>query len=226
MNTICAGGVTVSTSASQAEGGGSSPAPALQSSVDKGKLVVRPITQDEARPLLEAHHSLSKIGGFRSGPNYGLVSEAGHLWGVCIFTGFPVPELAVGMLGLPRSESKGLFELSRFCLSPEIQGKDKNIGSWFLSRAIRRLRSATSVRVILSYADADYHNGGLYRACNFGYFGLSAAKNDWWTRQPDGSYKKSSRGKTGEGEWRPRSRKHRFVMLFDRALSIKWEKVI
>jgi len=26
------------------------------------------------------------------------------------------------------------------------------------------------------------------------------------------------------GEWRPRSRKHRFVMVFDKTLNVKWEE--
>ena len=40
-----------------------------------------------------------------------------------------------------------------------------------------------------------------------------------------GSFIKHSRGKTKgvEGEWRPRSRKHRFVLIFDKTLDIKWK---
>jgi hypothetical protein len=51
-------------------------------------------------------------------------------------------------------------------------------------------------------------------------------KTDFFTKELDGTHKKLSRGKTKgiEGEWRPRSRKHRFVMLYDKRLNLKWEE--
>ena len=61
------------------------------------------------------------------------------------------------MLGLKRTQQQGLFELSRLCLEPEAQGVEHNLSGWFLSRAIKRLRRETEVKVILSYADADFH---------------------------------------------------------------------
>ena len=54
---------------------------------------------------------------------YNRVIRRKILVGVIIFTGFPVPELAKGMLGLDRTEQQGLFELSRLCLEPTIQKK-------------------------------------------------------------------------------------------------------
>ena len=88
------------------------------------------------------------------------------------------------------------------------------------------MRKEAYVRVLLSYADFDYHKGTVYRACNFKYYGLTALRKDFWIKQPDGSFIKHVRGKTKgvDGEWRPRSRKHRFVMLFDKNLEIKWDE--
>ena len=73
------------------------------------------------------------------------------------------------------------------------------------------------VRAVLSYADADYHEGTIYKASNFEYYGLSDPKKDFWIKQNDGSFVKHSRGKMSglNGEWRDRSRKHRFLMIAD-----------
>ena len=65
------------------------------------------------------------------------------------------------MLGLDRTEQQGLFELSRLCLEPTIQKKEHNLASWFVSKAIQQLKRDTEVKVILSYADSEFHNGSL-----------------------------------------------------------------
>jgi hypothetical protein len=131
------------------------------------------------------------------------------------------------MLGLPRNEQEGLFELSRLCLTPEIQAQEHNLASWFVSKSIKMLRNDTYVRLILSYADADHHSGIVYRACNFKYYGLTNVKKDFWIKQTNGSFIKHSRGKVKgvEGEWRLRSRKHRFVMSFDKKLRVLWDQL-
>jgi|TARA_Y100000310_G_scaffold335469_1_gene417624 hypothetical protein len=188
---------------------------------------IKEVSKKQAGTILLKYHYLKDISkGFKSGYNYGIFKD-NILLGVIIFTGFPVPELSKGMLGLERNQQEGLFELSRLCLEPEIQKEEHNLASWFVSRAIRQLRKGTQVKVILSYADADFHNGTVYKACNFDYYGLSAPKKDFWIEQPDGTYKKHSRGKTKgvKGEWRPRSRKHRYLIVFDKKLNVRWEKL-
>ncbi len=188
---------------------------------------IKEVSKKEAGTILLKYHYLKDISkGFKSGYNYGIFKD-NILLGVIIFTGFPVPELSKGMLGLERNQQEGLFELSRLCLEPEIQKEEHNLASWFVSRAIRQLRKDTKVKVILSYADADFHNGTVYKACNFDYYGLSAPKKDFWIEQPNGTYKKHSRGKTKgvKGEWRPRSRKHRYLIVFDKKLNVRWKKL-
>lgn len=192
--------------------------------MSKDRFALREVSKADAGSILLRYHYLKDISkGFKSGHNFGLFCD-NTLVGVIIFTGFPVPELAKGMLGLARTEQDGLFELSRLCLTPEIQAAEHNIASWFVSRAVTALRKKTRVRVILSYADAAFHAGVVYRACNFAYYGLSAAKKDFWIKQSDGSFVKHSRGKVRgvAGEWRERSRKHRFVLNFDKKVSVLW----
>ena len=79
------------------------------------------VTKQQAADILLKFHYLKDISkGFKSGFNVGLFDNE-ELVGVCIFTGFPVPELVTGMFGLPRENQEGFFELSRLCLTPEIQ---------------------------------------------------------------------------------------------------------
>ena len=194
----------------------------------KSDYTIERVTKSEAAELLLRFHYLKDVSKtFKSGYNYGLYKNndfcplnIGGIQGVCIFTGLPVPEIAKGAFGLERHEQDGLFELSRLCIHPTTQQSEYNITSWFVSKAIRRLRKETNVRGIISYADSDHHSGTIYRACNFRYCGLSAPKKDFYFA--DGT--KHSRGsvKGSDGEWRDRSRKHRYVMIFDKTLELLW----
>ena len=195
------------------------------------------VGKEEIKELLYTYHYLKdESKDFKSGFNYGLfrssvsdILRVGSCLGACVFTGIPTPEIAVGAFGLQRDQQEGIYELSRLCIHPDLQKEEYNITSWFVSRCIRRFRKDATVRAILSYADSNHHTGVIYRACNFQYYGLTDKKSDFWIKQPDGSFIKHSRGpiKGLEGEWRPRSRKHRYLMVFDRELKekLKWEEV-
>ncbi len=190
------------------------------------------VSKKQAEDILLEYHYLKDFSkGFKSGYNYGLFEKndfsplnLGGVLGVCIFTGLPVPEVAKGAFGLERNEQQGLFELSRLCIHPITQSREYNITSWFVSQAIRQFRKDTEVKAILSYADSDHHSGTIYRACNFKYYGLTDRKKDFY--YSDGT--KHSRGKIkGEdGEWKDRSRKHRYLMVFDKELKkrLTWEE--
>jgi hypothetical protein len=190
------------------------------------------VGKEEIKNLLYNYHYLKdESKDFKSGYNYGLfkssVSDILHIGdclAACIFTKIPVPEIAVGAFGLQRDEQDGLYELSRLCVHPDIQKTEYNITSWFVSRCIKRFKKDARVRCILSYADANHHSGVIYRACNFTYYGLTDPKKDFY--YSDGS--KHSRGsvKGSEGEWRERSRKHRYLMLFDKELKkrLTWKE--
>lgn len=187
---------------------------------------IKSISKQEASTLLLKFHYLKDISkGFKSGYNYGLFIED-QLMGVIIFTGFPVPELVVGAFGLERDDQEGFFELSRLCLHPTVQLPNKNIASQFVSKSIKLLRKSVKVRAILSYADCDHHKGIIYQACNFKYYGKSTVKKDFWIKLEDGKYVKHSRGKTKgiQGEWRNRSQKHRYMLTYDKSLTILWKE--
>lgn len=196
----------------------------------KGDFYIDRVYKEDVKDLLYTHHYLKdESKDFKSGFNYGLFKHTdwecplriGGCIGVCIFTGLPVPEIAVGAFGLERDQQEGLFELSRLCIDPKVQEEEYNITSWFVSRCIKRFRKDVNVRAILTYADSNIHSGTIYRACNFTYFGLTDPKKDFY--YADGT--KHSRGsvKGVEGEWRDRSRKHRFMIVYDKSLTVKWK---
>lgn len=197
----------------------------------KSDFYIDRVSKEEVKDLLYTHHYLKdESKDFKSGYNYGLFKRTewecplriGKCLAVCIFTGLPVPEIAVGAFGLQRDEQEGLFELSRLCVDPDLQKEEYNITSWFVSRCIERFRKDAIVRAILSYATSSRHSGVIYRACNFKYYGLTDAKKDFY--YANGT--KHSRGavKGIEGEWRDRDRKHRFVLQFDKSLNILWNE--
>ena len=199
----------------------------------KSDFYIDKVCKEEIKELLYTHHYLKdESKDFKSGFNYGLFKRPdwectlrlGGCLGTCIFTGLPVPEIAVGAFGLNRDEQQGLFELSRLCIEPGTQSREYNITSWFVSKAIRQLRKDTEVKAILSYADSNHHSGTIYRACNFKYYGLTDRKKDFY--YSDGT--KHSRGKVkgSEGEWKERSRKHRYLMVFDKKLQkrLTWKE--
>lgn len=193
----------------------------------KSDYAIGKIDKANAAAILDRFHYLKDHQrGFRTGYNYGCFCN-GELVGVLIFANICGKNVSNNMLGFTHDQEDGLFELSRLCIHPDYQAREHNLASWFVSRCIKLLRKETYVRLILSYADADYHNGTVYAACNFTYYGLTKPKTDFYEKMPDGSFFKlnriSSKGKVGE--WRPRPRKHRFVMCFDKSLTIKWEPV-
>jgi hypothetical protein len=196
----------------------------------KSEFYIDRVSKEEIKDLLYTHHYLKdESKDFKSGFNYGLFKSTfecplniGGCLGTCVFTGLPVPEIAVGAFGLERNQQQGIYELSRLCIRPDIQKEEYNITSWFLSRCIRRFRKDATVRAILSYADANHHTGVIYRACNFQYYGLTDPKKDFY--YADGT--KHSRGsiRGADGEWRDRSRKHRYLMVFEKGLNPLWKQ--
>ena len=179
---------------------------------------IQMISKDLCKSILSQYHYLNKQSkGFRSGFNFGLYKDS-ELVGVCIFHSPSVPETLKGCFGLKRDEQGGVYELGRLCLSPTI--KEKNVLSWFVSKSIKLLRKKTEVKSILSYADSSLHTGFIYQATNFTYYGLTNSKKDFWFELEDGSFIKHQRGpvKGKKGEWRPRDRKHRYLLVFDDSL--------
>lgn len=65
-----------------------------------------------------------------------------------------------------------VIELRRLCC---IDSTPKNTESYFIGSMLRWLRKNTSIKVVVSYADAEYgHDGTIYKASNFEYLGFKS----------------------------------------------------
>lgn len=65
-----------------------------------------------------------------------------------------------------------VIELRRLCC---IDDTPKNTESYFIGSMLRWLKKNTKIKVVVSYADAEYgHNGVIYKASNFEYLGFKA----------------------------------------------------
>jgi GNAT superfamily N-acetyltransferase len=169
----------------------------------------------EMKFLVKKFHYLGKK-PFRASYSYGLFIN-NYLIGAMCFHCISAPETAVGAFGLERTDQKGLWEIGRLVIRPEFNGK--NYGSFLISHSIKLLRKKTNVRAIITYAESPRHNGGIYRASNFTYCGLTSPKSDFFV---NGKIQERGTTKDIDGEWRPRPIKHRFVKLFDSDLNLKW----
>jgi hypothetical protein len=147
------------------------------------------------------------------------------LIGVCVFHSVSAKEIVKGCFNIQSYRLDGFYELGRLCLNPH--KFVKNITSFFLGSCIKMLRKVKNVTAILTYADSDFHTGYIYQACNFKYFGLTDKKKDFFILQNDGSYKKLQRGKCKHliGEWRDKSQKHRYLIIYDKNLKTIWNEL-
>ena len=191
--------------------------------------IIQPISHKLADAFLVRHHYLAQQGnGFLSREAYGLFAElGGALLGVVTFSGISVIETLIGAFeGFDRtSDQSGFWELSRLAMVDD-ERKIQNLTSWFVSRCIKQLRKDRYVRAIISYADTDYHQGYIYQATNFRYYGLSPQKSDFFYKDENGEERQLWRGKASDktGEWRQRSRKHRYMLVYDKSLKVRWKE--
>jgi len=69
------------------------------------------------------------------------------------------------------AKSEDLLELRRLCC---IDDTPKNTESFFIGHTLRWLARNTAIKIIISYADANYgHRGIIYKASNFQYLGTT-----------------------------------------------------
>jgi len=189
----------------------------------KNRFFIKIISRNTSKRLLDEYHYLHKDGNFRSGINFGLFeTETKLLIGVCVFHTVSAKEIVKGCFNIPSYKLDGFMELGRLCMNPHKH--EKNLTSFFLSGSIKLLRKFKNVVALLTYADSDYHTGYIYQACNFKYYGLTSPKKDFFILQKDGSYKKLQRGKCKHlnGEWRDKSQKHRYLIIYDKLLKTQW----
>jgi len=177
------------------------------------------ITKKQAKELIDKYHYLGNK-GFRSKISFGLFhKESEEIVGVAVYHNVSAPETVVGAFGLQRNEQDGILELGRLVMKPEYNGG--NYTSFLVANSIKLLRKKCNVRALIAYATSDRHVGYIYQATNFKYYGLTAPKKDFWV---DGKIQERGSTKGKKGIWVNRPRKHRYVLIFDKTLKIRWEE--
>ena len=177
----------------------------------------RKITYKEAYSLVSEFHYLGKtrfIGQFCFG-----YLDDNQLQAAVVYSPLSVPETPVGAFGLSRGHYDYLVEMSRMVMHPDLNGK--NLGSQLIAFSLRELKKV-GIKAVITYADSSRHVGAVYQAANFTYYGLSAAKKDFYLENGE----KVTRGKVKglKGQWRDRPQKHRYVYVLDKSLKVIWQQ--
>lgn len=164
--------------------------------------------KEAALSYLKWHYFGSK--GFLASHNFGVFFE-GELVG-SISYGIPNARNIKGFFD-SKSQSQWL-ELTRLALSPVCP---KNSESRVIAISLKLLQKMRpSLLGVITYADtAQGHTGGIYRASNFKYHGLTAQKSDLFVNGKPVGKLKGVKYSELKGEWVKRSRKHLFSYVFN-----------
>ena len=188
--------------------------------INSSKWFIKETNLITARKLVWAYHYLGEV-KFIGNRVFGLFAEENDegamCVGVAVYGPLSVPNSAQSAFGLPRGNYPDLLELHRLVLMPEWNGK--NAGSYLIGRSLRMLKKL-GIKAVISYADTDHHLGSIYQACNFTYHGLTPQKSDFFFA--DGTKLNRGKSKGMNGKWVLRSRKHRYLYLFDKSLDVIW----
>jgi hypothetical protein len=138
----------------------------------KNEWNIKPLKLDNAKDFISEHH-YAKGAGDLATACYGLYfhSDPHTLHGVAVWN-----PPAYGAAIKANQDHRGVISLTRFCL---VEDRPENAGSFLISGSIGKLNKR--YHTLLTYADtALNHNGGLYRASNWSYDGLTNKAPRWW----------------------------------------------
>lgn len=169
---------------------------------------------------------------------YGLFRDD-ELVGVITYGCPPSPNVRNGVAGV--EYAKNVIELNRLSLRDNLKCEASRLigGS---------LKLLPKPKIVLSFADTSMgHEGTVYKATNFGYYGLSAKRTDWKIKGKEHLHmitisdefrgtenrSKAIREKYGDDFYtEPRPRKHRYIITVGSkswrkgaTKAIKYEKV-
>lgn len=186
------------------------------------------ITKNESKEIIEKYHYL-KDKDFLFMCAYGMRDkQTNEIVGSATFGRMNGVSSTKGWFGIGNGadESKGLFELNRLVMNPKLNGG--NATSFLLGNALKKLKREKGARAVISLADTDLHVGYIYQACNFTYHGLTDLRTDFYAKfENEKGYKLNPIGKTKDkhGVWLPRSQKHRYAIVYDKGLDVKYEQL-
>lgn len=191
------------------------------------KYKIEEISKREAKKIIKDYHYL-KDKDFLYMTAYGLKERSSdEIVGAAVFGRVNGIAAMKGWFGIGNGadESRGIYELTRLVVEPSLNGT--NATSFLLGNALKNLKKNQNARAVISLADTNKHIGYIYQACNFSYHGVTSSKTDFFMKfDNEKGYKLNPIGKTKEkdGVWLPRTRKHRYVYLFDKNIEVKYHK--
>ena len=138
----------------------------------KNQWEVKPISKNQTRTFVQQWHYAQGMGAVATNC-FGLYYKGDSitLHGISLWN-----PPAIGAAKSVSSYHQGVLSLSRFCLRDD---RPENAGSFLISKSINMLDNRWNM--LLTYADtALNHDGGLYRAANWNYNGLTGKNPMYW----------------------------------------------
>lgn len=171
--------------------------------VDHSNYNIVPIDYTSYNDFLKNNHYLSTHPG--ASVYYGLFYNA-VLVGVASYGKPSGPTVAENLVGKTMKEF--VLELKRFAL----KDNKPNEGSYFLSRTLKLLPSK---HFVITYADPSQgHEGGLYKACNFIYLGMTQKKKNYSVEGKENLHPRTLVNYAKDDvEYVDRVQKHRYVFI-------------
>lgn len=141
-------------------------------------VVIKEDNNSDARKLYGRYHYLPAIS--KSGYHIGAWLGDEHV-ACATFSHVTRKQIADRL----KMKPKQVRELSRFCIIPT--RNKTNFASWFMSRAVSRLKTSNStIQALISFADTTLHDGTIYEASNWKYDGLT--KKNYVYRSADARF--------------------------------------
>ena len=187
----------------------------------KDIFVVEQINVKVARDLITKYHYLGAK-KFMITYAYGIrLTDDTEYLGAAVFGQVGGGVALKGWFGLSNDHTD-ILELTRLVMNPILNGT--NATSYLLSKGIKELKKK-GIRAIISLADSSRHYGYIYQACNFGYYGITNPKTDFYCTV-NGQLKANPRMATKgvQGVWLPRTQKYRYCYIIDKELVPKYTK--
>lgn len=128
-------------------------------------MVVKVVTRKDIKNFIEENHYSGNINGCISDYCFALFYED-----VMIGAMFYGRMAMAGQWKRFSDKESDVIELRRLCC---IDDTPKNTESFFIGNTLRWLKKNTNIKVVVSYADAEYnHTGIIYQASNFKFEGF------------------------------------------------------
>ena len=184
---------------------------------------IKEVSKKDAREIVKRFHYLGEK-DFMFNISYGIfIKGEDEILGCAIF-GMVGGNVALkGWFGVDNTHSNEYLELTRLVMNPILNGC--NATSYLLGNAIKQIKKDyPQVKAIVSLADNGLHNGAIYQACNFKYYGLTDKKTDFYVVGCEGKVKRCGTTKDKQGVWLPRSQKHRYLYIIDKNVKVNYKE--